>query len=111
MATNIPRQVPFKGDHPYFKDGERYTCSQYANWTQDNCEDGGVTPSTIKSRLYELHYCKNDHLLSPKKFKIRENKVVKKVSWRESRKKLLTQPRLTADEAYNQTWLSRKIVF
>ena len=108
-ASNDPRYVMFKGDHPYFEDGERYTYSQYSNYTEQHCEDGGVKLSTIKGRLAKSHHCMNHHLLSPKKFMLRQDRVVNGKGFHHAaRKKVLTQSRLSAEEAFSQKWLSKK---
>ena len=108
-ASNDPRYVMFKGDHPYFEDGERYTYSQYSRWTEDNCEDGGVKLSTMKGRLSKLHHCEKHHLLSPKKFMLRNDRVINAKGFHHAaRRNVLTQSRLTAEEAFSQKWLIKK---
>lgn len=107
-AKNDPREVMFKGDHPYFEDGTEYTYKEYSRWTKDNCEHGGVKISTMKSRLRNLNYCENDHLLSPNTYLQRESRVV--VGWREIKQNLLTQSRLTEEEELSQEWLCKKLV-
>lgn len=65
MASKFkPKLKEFKGNHPYFIDGESYSVRELSNWTLQYCPKGGVIADTLKGRLYGKDYCEPKHLLS-----------------------------------------------
>lgn len=107
-----PNLIPFKGEHPYFQDGEVYTYRQYSAYTYTNCLDGrGVGASTMKGRLQGEQFCTPRHLLSIADFIATSEKVKKyKGFCKESRMRVLNQPRLeTKSEQMMGKWLKVKL--
>ena len=111
MASNIPTYKTFRGEHTHFKDGEKYLYADYSNWTIENCEFGGVNPSTIKSRLAKSPFCQPHHLLPVKGYIERSLELRKEHGYnKEARKIFLTRSRLeSSDEVLSQKWLCKKL--
>ncbi len=102
---NKPRQVEFRGAHPFFQNGKSYTYKQYSDWTIANCMDGGVLRATIKGRLYGEPFCTVRHLSPKRQFTFEADKVntPKARRWRIS-----NQPMLESKiERLSMEWLKK----
>ena len=111
MASKYhPALIPFKGDHPYFKDGESYSYRQYSDWTFENDERNGIVPSTMKGRLRHEKFCEARHLYPIADFAATSEKVkLLKGYCKETRLKVLNRPRLeTKSEQIMGKWLKVK---
>lgn len=114
MASKFkPALKEFKGDHPYFENGEQYTYRQFskgasnynreyivkiANELRVSPEDikPDVMPATIKNRLYGCSHCTPEHLRPVGLIDLTTlgGKYSKKGYSKARREQVLNQPRL-----------------
>ncbi len=108
-AKNDPRLVAFKGQHPFFLEGTLYSYNEYADYTQQHCELGGVIRSTMKGRLRDKQYCEPKHL---KHVDVYTGANREGQGWcKELREKALTASRLeTQQEVLSMKWLKTKLI-
>jgi len=112
MASKYhPVLVPFKGKHPYFKDGKAYSYREYSNWTFQNDERNGIVPSTMKGRLRGQAFCEPRHLYPIADFAATSEKIKKLRGYcKEARLRVLNSPRLEGkSEKMSDKWLRVKL--